>query len=409
LVFAWFNLIIDKDSNLNRLNMQEVPLSIILHAYQPPYPIQEKWVVDRIIKNCYRPLINKLLDFPNVKIIVNINASLTDMLLTDGSDVLQKMSNAYSTEQLEFLQSCAYHPIMPLLSDDELDIQIRKNQEINQEYIVSNFNPTGFFPPELAIDERIVKYLTDKLFKFMLLPINSIPDVQRDKLTYYKSQNNQMFLFARDKDLSNNIAFNKYNGDVEWAIKEISDKFSIIKRPVLLAMDMETFGEHHEGYYEFLFELLSDSRIKTIHSEEFINKSEKVEVETLTASSWSTDDHDLKNGVNFPLWEHPLNPIHTIQHLHFDLLKTALNQNLNEIDQLSRETQKIVLSAMHSCQFWWASGHGRWSPEMVKKGFKVQQDALERVLNEKGVKDKNLLNLSNKLDKKLDNALKLFK
>ena len=107
----------------------KIPFAAVLHAYQPP--TQEANILDRIVKKCYLPVAQGLENNPELKITLNMNASLTEMLADDYLIVIEKYAELARNGQIEFLDSGAYHPILPLISQREARKQITMNRKIN--------------------------------------------------------------------------------------------------------------------------------------------------------------------------------------------------------------------------------------------------------------------------------------
>lgn len=373
---------------------------VVLHAYQPPYPIQDRAVVLRIIENCYRPIATNLLHYPRVRFVLNMNATLTEILKIEAPDVLDLLSEAAARQQVEFLESGAYHPILPLLSDKEMRVQITKNHEINSGNF-HHYDPQGFFPPELAVDQLTIERVAGLGYKYIIIPENSLPIDHEQYIRFaVLPLGAKIYLIPRDKSLSNAISFNQYERKVEELVSDFLVRSEHRLKPTVIAMDMETYGEHHAEYWKFLFDFLSHENVKAILSEEYLQSDRTQAIDSITPSSWSTSNYNLGKGVHFPLWDNPLNPIHTIQQVHFLLLRTLLSTL--DIDSFSPVDQKIILSAYHSCQFWWASGDGRWSPTMIMRGFDIQQKALQLVTD-----SSDILALSTALRNRLSLALQL--
>ena len=93
---------------------EKLNISFVLHAYQPPN--QDPKVLARIIDNCYLPIAFLLEKNSEFKITLNFNASLSEMLANEYTVVIEKYASLARNGQIEFLESGAYHPIMPLLS-----------------------------------------------------------------------------------------------------------------------------------------------------------------------------------------------------------------------------------------------------------------------------------------------------
>ena len=140
-------------------------IAFFLHAYQPPLPIQTLPILKRIIDNCYTPVTQLLLENPDVRLTLNINASLTEMLVEHGPKVIENLLLLVESNQIEFLESAAYHPLLPLIPEKYQRLHIQLNREINAKHLGSHYKPTGFFPPDLAIDHKLLHLLTDSGFK----------------------------------------------------------------------------------------------------------------------------------------------------------------------------------------------------------------------------------------------------
>ena len=99
-------------------------IAFLFHIYQPP--TQEPDVFFKISKESYIPLIETIRKFQNVKVTLNINASLSEML--DNSNIthiIDGLSLMASKEQIDFTESGAYHPILPLIPEKEIIYQIK--------------------------------------------------------------------------------------------------------------------------------------------------------------------------------------------------------------------------------------------------------------------------------------------
>ena len=146
--------------------MDKHKVMFILHAYQPPYPIQSREVVKRIIDNCYKPIMKKWDEFDNVKVVLNINASLTEILMEEAPIIIELLRKLVKLGKVELIESGAYHPIFPLISQNHSKIQIETNHKINKQAFGNIYKPSGFWPPELAINDGI--YSPDISFYYHL-------------------------------------------------------------------------------------------------------------------------------------------------------------------------------------------------------------------------------------------------
>ena len=386
-------------------------LAIVLHAYQPPNQTPE--VLDRIIQNCYIPVANMLEDNPEIKITLNLNASLSEMLQTRNTNVIEKYVNLARNNQIEFLESGAYHPILPLLSEKESRYQITLNHQINLRIFGSAWHPIGFWPPELAVSAFLLKQIDSLGYQFTMIPEIAIgsndnhPTPLLERIPTYQSAPN-LALIYRNREISNNLSFKRYQS-VDNFIEHVN--LLKAKQPqnsvLIIATDLETFGEHHNGYEKFLKQILERSKVHTVKD---ILSLPKDGIETFHDSSWSTSEEDLYRNIPYPLWAFPGNSIHEILNFHSDILSESLEFLLGfkeESDFEVRQALKEVAKAQYSCQTWWASVKDHFSKELILKGFEEQKKALNTTLKAIGSNNHNsiIFEISERLEERLNRYL----
>ena len=367
-----------------------VEIMVVLNAYHPPYSKMTGKVLDLAVEGCYQPFIEKLLENKNIKILLSFSGSLTELLAENYSSLLKLYRDGIEEGQIELLQTPAYHPILPLIGTKKREWQIQKNKEINNAALIGNSSPTGFFPPELAVNYKLVDHLGKLGYKFTIVPENSIP-ADRDHLYFTGKEEDKIFMIPVSKQFSEIIRLN--HGNVAVKIAELDKLSSDQTLPVVIAMDLEHFSGSHDRPWEYLFNLLNHKDVLTIHSDQYLaRKLEEIKLKTIKSTSWRTDDVDIKNNP-FPLWADNKNIIQKIQLEHLDLVHKAIMKS--DFPSLADEFQRQILGIMHSHQFFLASGVNI-SPVLLVKGFEMQQEVLAKLTN----KD-TLLTLSEMLYSKL--------
>ena len=98
-------------------NVEKIPVVIILHAYQPI--TQDKEILERIINNCYTPFLSKLIENSDIKITLNISGCLLEKLSIEYPEIIRLVEKGILNNQIELMGSAFYHPILPLISDEE--------------------------------------------------------------------------------------------------------------------------------------------------------------------------------------------------------------------------------------------------------------------------------------------------
>jgi alpha-amylase/alpha-mannosidase (GH57 family) len=397
----------------------------LLHFYQPP--TQHHWVLKKVCEESYRPLIKLFRELPNAKITVNINGVLTEMLDEHGmSDVLDGLRELGERGQLEFTGSAKYHPILPLIPQDEILRQIMHNYNTNRRLLGKSYAPAGFFPPELAYSGDILRQVVDSGYCWILLSGVACPVAWPMDVIHQVSHDGQrMAVFFRDDILSNRISFRAI--DAQGFIKHLEGlKEGDSDRYVVTAMDAETFGHHIQHWEKYflaeVYEALEHNKQPKIkprkgalnevpnHLEQSATvaqehgtlfRSQQVaggEIQVVTisklfeifqkgqnieprASSWSTSLDDIKANNPYPLWKDPNNQIHQLlwRHLKIALEITRKAQDV-AVDQNSKHFSDIARalldSALHSCQFWWASKRPNWDVNMVSLGLVEQREVI---------------------------------
>ncbi len=357
-------------------------IAFVLHAYQPPN--QDPDVLARIVNNCYLPIAKLLENNSEFKITLNFNASLSEMLTEEHIAVIEKYASLARNGQIEFLESGAYHPILPLLSDQEAKYQIKMNHMINLEIFGSVWNPSGFWPPELAVSTDTLNLLENMGYRYSMVPeiaISTNPNFPQPLMGFIPTTPfaPNLALISRNREISNNISFRRYPSidNVREHFKQLSSKCGNDSSTLIIASDIETFGEHHKNYEKFLAEILAITESQTITD---ILSYPSEQIKEFRSSSWSTSEEDIYRNIPYPLWAYPGNSIHEILNFHSDLLSESLDFLLTkkeETDFEVRNALKEVAKAQYSCQTWWASTKDHFSKKLILDGFEAQQKALK--------------------------------
>ena len=357
----------------------------LLHMYQPTF--QDGRVLRQIDKECYKPLLKMLEEHDNIKISLNINAVLIDLLYEfDLSDTLEILQNLESSSKIEITGTAKFHPILPLIPRKESEHQIEINEEILRKEF-KQWERGGFFPPEMSISSQVAKYIREIGYKWVIMSGIACPvDWPTDQI--YTSPNG-LLLFFRDDILSNKIAFN--NITAKGFVKEIKGKVKEYKEQkqkdkfIITGMDSETFGHHIKKFERtFLskaFELINDQKEIKIEFISDLSKFFPINKEKIIPkdSSWSTTYDDMMADIPYPLWDHPDNRVHT---LYWKIVK-SLNNLMNLIGNLDLDQSWDVVSHYNTSRWfydrgicsdttWWGNpNRGPWSPNLIYKGIEL--------------------------------------
>ena len=345
----------------------------LIHIYQPPY--QTKDILLKVVRECYLKLFKIINQSSKAKIILNINGSLSQLLHEWGAnELLREIRQAADTGKIEFTGSAAYHPILPLLSEDEITRQIELNNELNRRIIGETYQPVGFFCPEMCYSPRISPVIRKAGFEWAIIDeiafngtISSYP-----KNCVFADDN--LTLLLRNRDISNALAFSIWRKKSIYRseqLKKLVREYPEIDEYLCLATDGEVFGHHMRNRENLLRELLNDNEIQWCGFADVASVIPKVQRITPIESSWSSQQFELEDNTPFSLWNDPTNRLHALQ-WEFVRFGMELLHHTSGNDEFRNRFDKCLCSD----QFFWASCRPWWDGMMVEKGAQIVYDTI---------------------------------
>ncbi|MDD4332675.1 MAG: polysaccharide deacetylase family protein [Patescibacteria group bacterium] len=351
-----------------------------LHLYQPANA-DEKTIREATEKSYWR-LVRALEEHPKIKFTFNIAGCLVARWFELGYfDLIKRIKCLVKKGQLEITGSAAYHPILPLISEEETIRQIKENEEILKKYF--GVKPRGFFFPEMASDERTLKLVKKLGYEWAVLDelaINNLVGTRNDKNKVFIDQKSGLKIIFRSRQFSNG-----YVPDIILHnIKHITHNTIIIS-----ANDGELYGLRHEDPTGEFEKLLDEKNLETETISEFIALAEKPEKINLCASSWESTEAELKRGEPFALWHSKKNKIQMKLWNFADLAYEALEKNNK--DKNYDWARWHLVRGLASCTFWWASGKDfkaifgpvAWNPDEIERYMSELLRAIRSLQNKK--------------------------
>ncbi|MFZ2149722.1 MAG: hypothetical protein WAV15_01010 [Minisyncoccia bacterium] len=355
-----------------------------LHFYQPAN--QQPDILQAIVTQSYRPIIDGIKKNDKVRLSVNINGALFELLHKYGhTDIIDDLKKLVTEGRIEITGSAKYHALLPLISEEEIERQIVLNTETLKHFL-GNYTPNGFFSPEMAYDERVGKIIEKLGFKWIILDeISCGGEVgQVDYSQIYKIKNTGLKVFFRNRRLSN-LIMSAVVRSRDTLLEAMTDEMKT-DNYIVTAMDAETFGHHRPGLEKMLFEIFDTKEFELIKISD-VDKyyKEKKEIEPSKAT-WASSKEDIEHGIQFLSWNDPENIIHKWQWQFTELV-------LNEVYGMDKTQVRFPMVRMKmdmglaSDHFWWASAKPWWSLEMIEYGAYSLLDALRHILD---VREKTL-------------------
>lgn len=350
-----------------------------LHIYQPPTQFPD--VLSDIVSQCYTPLFALVSKYPKVKIVLNINGSLTEQLIEQGYDeVIKRISELAGAGRVEFTGSACYHALLPKISESEIIRQIRLNEQVNKRYFGDLYKPSGFFPPEMAYSEKVGKIASLLGYKWVILEegLHKFNE-QRGWGLIFKDKATGLDVFFRNKIASLRIAFEEVN-NVTGLIKMtggVGDGY------LITAVDGETFGHHRPNQFYFLEQVFScqegEERCAFISSatiSEIRDAFPKREEIKLNDGCWAVTEEELSDGVPYPRWDYPGNKVQALQWEFLDFAINTIELLRDEGSSFWARAREILDKALNSDQFYWASGRPYWHFFMIERGAALVREAV---------------------------------
>jgi len=203
---------------------QTLYFAVVLHMHQPRYnlngPTYESDVARDVFNQTLHPYTfpaDILKKYENARVTLNFTGSLIEQLnelqdvgfdprlngLWDRYREIEKLGRA------KFTGSGYFHPIFPLIPDDDRRRQIEMHLKILQETFGQE--PTGFWLPELAFSMKVIPALVDMGIKWTIVDgdhlLNANKEKDRHELMYkphyVECDGRRIIVIPRDRNISN--------------------------------------------------------------------------------------------------------------------------------------------------------------------------------------------------------------
>ncbi len=388
-------------------------LAFLLHIYQPP--IQESKKVEEITETSYLPLLKTIKSKQDLKVTLNIPLSLSYLLhKTSADEVTSLIKEMFEAEKIELTSTGAYHPLLTKIPDYLVEKEIILNErglayyygkdkgfEGEDALVIQNVN--GFFPPEGAINQHVVEVLDQMGYNWVFADDVAVPhDYSYQSYNpVYQMENMDIKVAVRNKGISDMLCFKRY-GDSNDLIAQILYMRQEGK-DLILALDGEFFGHHYKEGIFFLntfVDELTALDINLVTVSELIEKNDAVPLKKVIESTWGASMDQVTAGNSYPLWDAPGNELHKLL---WELQKKVVDvaekdasietknhneifetfplwdlEKLSDIEDIEIKNEVyasiLLMQAVHSDQFWWASdvdieGRKIHKPTFVKKAL----------------------------------------
>lgn len=145
--------------------MGQLTLLFAIHNHQPDGNFGH--VFQQAYDDCYRPLIDTLLEFPPVKMALHHTGPLLEWIERERPDYFDKMRTLVARGQVELLGGGFYEPMLAVLPERDARGQI----QMMSDYLQAHFGvrPEGMWLAERVWEPALAKLIADAGMKFTLV------------------------------------------------------------------------------------------------------------------------------------------------------------------------------------------------------------------------------------------------
>ncbi|OGN28145.1 MAG: hypothetical protein A3A33_02210 [Candidatus Yanofskybacteria bacterium RIFCSPLOWO2_01_FULL_49_25] len=349
-----------------------------IHIYQPTNQAPD--ILEQVVNQSYRRVFRGLKDIPSAKLTLNISGALSELLVKNGyQDVIDDIRALAESGRLEFTGTAKYHAFLPYIPADEIERQVRLNDETNRAIFGASYAPRYFFPPEMAIDPKTAEVIAGLGYQGVILDEISyngrVEAVPYDRAMTIATGKGDLVAVFRDRRLSN-VIISAVVRTAEAFHSAFGDEMRK-ERYLVTAMDGETFGHHRPGLELLLFELMKATDVEHVFVSDLGKMYPPKDSFIPVPSTWASSEYDIEHKRQFHSWNDPDSVLHAKQwelyRLVLDTVRSAQNDS-----GYSRARLKLD-PALASDQFFWASNRPWWSLEMIEVGAWLLTDAINEL------------------------------
>jgi len=384
-----------------------VKIVFLLHLYQPSIQVEAEF--NTICTQVYFPLIKYIKNKKNFSAVLSIPLSLIEQMDRYGhKSFIEDVKLLFENERIELTGGAAYHPLLTKIPEIFVEKQIVLNEyglgyylgrksgfEGEASIMIKNLD--GFFPPEMALNEVIVRTLNNFKYKWVVADETLISNKSvagHKKFGIYDFSNLEIKILVRNRTLSNLLSFKRSTNPTE-----LIDCINNLGGAGIVSLDSEMFGHHYERGItlldNFIDELINNN-IQISSMKDYLESEKSIELDEIRESSWGATDKEMESGEIYPFWDDKANEL---QQLLWQAVYKLLSEPLDNegvggdadeeyetlpvwdekallliSDELLRrriDREVLLCKLSESDQFWWASkkeilGHVMYDPEYIK-------------------------------------------
>lgn len=359
-----------------------------LHMHQPPGNLRllheaNPWEAEQILR-CYERAVRYAERYRDVaRLHVSFSGILLEQLLDPEIvdryrkcvDIPAMLERYRQAENIEFLGTAYYHPVIPLIPRADWSEQIERGRLIIEQ--VFGRSPRGFWPPEMAFSMEMIPLLVRAGYEYALVdsvhvrPEDGFNDTLRPYRAYCEGL--CLIIVPRDRDLSN---AQSHGLNPRWLRDEVSWRAAVSPRPdeprlFVTWSDGENgawFRQTHEpsGFFGHFFAPYmeqcrsGDFPLQPILLSDYLDRwrpTQRACIQTGTWSAGSSGYDDFLKWIGSERQRQALAEIHRLSQRYWDLRNHPQAQAIAAEPLAHARCQ--ILEAETSCFLYWGEA---WIP-----------------------------------------------
>ena len=340
----------------------------LINFYQPPNC--DRAELEQIVNKSYIPLLRIFSQNPKISVSINIPGSTVDLLIRTGfGNQIKKIAELADKGQIEFTLSPRYHPVIPIVADDDVDRQIEGTIKICKRYFGINYNPQGLYSPFLAYTPKVSKAAARFGMKWVAIDESSIPgsgqsDGQDRYANLYMDKSaGGVLLMPRHRELSDQLEGNIWARKVPRTSNEFvqnamrgpgNDKYFITM------VEAEHFGFVTPGRYNLLRSVYGEPKLRAVTVSDLRQHLKRKEFIKPLESSIAVKQNNNRKKNPFLLWQDDGNPLQQMLWQLFNMAVAEIKNAGSKGDPQYTRAREMMDSAaaginwsMLSCSPYW--------------------------------------------------------
>jgi hypothetical protein len=344
--------------------MSNLAWANLINFYQPPNI--DRTQLEQIVNKSYLPMLRIFDQNPEYKFSINIPGSTVELLIRTGfGQMIKKLGELADRGQVDFTMSPKYQPLLPLLSDDDIDRQIDANNKVCKRYFGINYAPRGMYSPFLAYSQAVSKATARFGLKWVVADEISFSNGSRSDYSslLMDKAGGGVILFPRHRELSDQLEGNMWARKVPKSASEFTqiaqqkcgnDKYFVT------IINAEYFGYHIPGRFGLLKALHAENKFRRMSLSELRSYIKRKEFVKPIEGTSETRPYDAKRKKPYFLWQNESNLVQQTLWQLFGLASAEIRNAGSKGDPQFVRAREMFDTASAAVNWLMASGNPYW-------------------------------------------------